>query len=333
MLGSAHAAPVPVQRQPKKVTHGEGLDTAKSQNKFVGDAVDLWKQQPRMDLTKFATTMLQAINGELATYGIPAVRVAFDSGIGASGVFSSKSWLVTVNVARFTKKSGTTPLGGLSPTEVEEAVGTLYHEARHADQNVLIIRVLLGKKTSVDDIVATTKIDKAIVEQVRGTKYADTPSAAKVTHAERMFEVMYGKHNQLLAFLVEKSSAFAAMDALKQDDSDLTVAAPHIQTFATWHTTVLAPKVKAMTSAKNPSPFDAAVLGDLQGIDTALSALLTQWRKWSTPKATPDDAQFVRERAEDLVKSVFTAYNNLESEKDAFRVEASVKAAFRARPK
>lgn len=326
----ARAGRVPVlQRDTGKVTQGEGLDTSSSHSRYVDHAVKLWSTNKGITLTRFAEDLMQAIGSELSRYGVPTAKMTPDSTIGGLGEFDSEYWVIKVNIARF-GKAGAKTLGDLSASEVEEAVGTLYHEARHADQDVLVVRSLLAKRRSVDQIVAATKIRKDIVERVRATKYADALDAARLERAGRMYDVMYGEHKELLTFLMKESRAVAGIEALGKPGSNLAAAGAHVKVFADWQAKVLAPKLTKLGSKPNRSAVEANLMRDLQGIDAAATAFLKEWRVTSVATSPdPDDIVLVRELAAALETSVSTAYRNLETEKDAFRVEAAVKSAFR----
>ena len=328
MLPGVRRAPV-VQRDAKKVTHGEGLDTATSHSAYVAHAVKLWQTNKAMKLTPFAEDLTQVIGTELTKYGIPPPKMVPDSKIGGLGEFNQELWVMKVNIARF-GKAGAQTLGDLSPAEVEEAVGTLYHEARHADQNVLVVRSLLAKKLSVDRIVALTKIRKDVVQRVHATKYADALDPAKVERAGRMYDVMYGEHKELLTFLAKEAPAVTGIEELAKTGSDLKAATSHVKVFDDWHTKVLTPKIAKLGAKPKRSAVEDGILSDLQGIDVAAKSFLTEWNVTSVATSPlPDDVELVREEAGKLEASLGKAYHNLESEKDAFRVEAPVKSSFR----
>ena len=144
--------------------------------------------------------------------------------------------------------------------EVTDVVGTLYHESRHTDQDVLIIRTLLDQKKTPAQIFAATKIRKDVIKAVNATKYADALDPDQIAHAGRMFDVMYGAHKEFLEFLMHHSAAFDGLSALAEPNSTLAPAAPHIKTLATWQSGVLQPKLKQMTAMKSPTPVEAALL-------------------------------------------------------------------------
>jgi hypothetical protein len=306
-----------------------GLDKQTSQGKYVDLAAKLRTTQPGMSLKNFAIALLQTIGVELKGYGVPFFEWTFGSGAGASGVFDSKAWKVQVNVSKFSSRTTAKTLKDLTVDEVTEVVGTLYHESRHTDQDVLIIRVLLDQKKTVDQIFADTKIRRDVIKAVSAAKYSDPLDADQKAHAGRMFDVMYGAHKELLEFLMRNSAAFEGLGTLAEPESKLSAAAAHIKTFATWQSAVLQPKLKQMKAMKSPTPVETALLQRLQLVDTSLTGLMAGWKKIGGVK-TPleDDVDDVRDLAAKAQKAIFDAYVNLEGEQDAMRVEGEIKTKF-----
>jgi hypothetical protein len=318
----AAAAPV-VQRL------SYGLDKQTSQDKYVDHAVKLWTTQPGMSLKNFAEAMLKTIGVELKGYGVPFFGWTFVSGAGASGFFDSKAWKVQVNVSKFSSRTTPKTLKDLTVAEVTEVVGTLYHESRHTDQDVLIIRVQLDQNKTVDQIFADTKIRRDVIKAVSASKYSDPLDADQSAHARRMFDVMYGVHKEFLEFLMRNSAAFEGLDTLAAPTSRLSAAAAHIKTFATWQSAVLQPKLKQMKAMKNPTSVETALLQRLQMVDTSLTDLMAGWKKVAGVRTPIQvDVDDLRDLAGDARDAIFEAYVKLEGEQDAIRVENEIKTAF-----
>lgn len=323
--GPAGAAqPVAVQRA------AYGLDLQPSRDRYVDQAAQLYRTNKQMPIDDFVKAVMTTIAGELKAAGVPLFGWTPVSDGGAAGTFDSEIWKVKINTARFTA-SGTVPvvLDDLSPKELTEVVGTLYHESRHADQDVVIIRSLLDKGRTPAQVHAATKMPIAVVDAVKRTTYAAPLDPDQVAHAERMFDVMYGAHKELLELLVRDSAAFGGLDELAQRGSVLADGAPHVAVFTSWQSGVLQPKLKRMAATKSPTPLEKALRPRLQAIDGAISALAAAWGKLTRAKRpSAADGAAVRTQAGKVRDAVFSTYKSLEGEVDAFRVEAKVKAAF-----
>jgi hypothetical protein len=316
------AAPV-VQRR------AYGLENQTSQNTYVDAAVKLCRTRPGMSVRDFVDATLQTIAGELKANGVPLFSWTFVSGAGAAGVFDSEAWAVKVNISKFSSRVTPTVLRDLTLDEITEVVGTLYHESRHTDQDVLIIRSLLDQKKTPKQIHAETKIRKDVITAVSATTYAAPLDADQIAHAGRMYDVMYGAHKEFLEFLIHHSDAYDGLDSLSAPTSTPSAAAAHIATLAAWRSAGLQPHVKRMTAIKRRTSTDTALLQRLQAVDGSLSALMTVWKRVTgAKKPAQADLDSLRDLAGDARDAIAATYVNLEGELDAFRVEAQVKAGF-----
>lgn len=326
--GAAGSAATPVVQRA-----AYGLDLAPSRGKYVDEAVRLWTTQPGMALVDFAEAMLRTISVELTAAGVPPVgRTIAARGSGADGVFDSSTWTITVNTSAFsTQTPPPKTLRDLTEAEVTEVIGTLYHEARHADQDVMIVRDLLGQKKTVKQVVAATGIHKDAVVKIKGTTYPTALDPDQVGHARRMFDVMYGPHKEILDFLTHHSDAWAALSTLAVAGSPLSAAKKHLTTLAKWQAAGVQPHRKRLAAVSTPTPVEQALGQRLEKVDTALTALLAAWKKVATAKnAAPAAVDAVRKAAVVARDAIMATYLNLEGELDAFRVQAEVTTAFTA---
>lgn len=309
-----------------------GLDEQPRQDRYVDTAVRLWRTRKGMPIDDFVAAVMAAVQAELTGAGVPLVGwVAVTAG-GAAGVFDSAAWKVKVNVAKFSSRRVPQVLGDLTPAEVTEVVGTLYHEARHADQDVLVIRSLLDQRKTPQQIHAATRIRTDVIRAVRAATYAAPLDPDQVAHAGRMHDVMYGAHRELLTFLMAHAAAVDGLDWLSRPTTRPADVARHVATLTTWQASVLRPKLTRMAAAKAPTPVETALRQRLAQVDSELTALSAAWRKVAGVR-TPsrDDVDDLRQAAGDTHAAITDAYVHLESEADAFRVEGEVKAAFGAR--
>lgn len=322
--GARGAAGTPtVQRAPY------GLESPTSQGAYVAEAARLRRTQPTMSLPAFAEALLTVVAGELKAAGVPPIRWTIkESGSGPDGVFSSADWRVQVNTSAFSaQKSPPKELRLLTDAELTAAAGTLYHEARHADQDVVIIRNLLAQKKTVGQVVAATGIRRKAVEAVASTTYAAPLDADQAARADRMYDVMYGANKQLLTLLMTHRSLFAGLGALATPGSRLSDGARHVTTLATWQSTALTPALARLAASKNLTAAQADLHRRLQAVDAEITALLFVWKAARAKKPAPSAVDDVRVAAADTRDALNEAYRSLESEADAFRVEGLVSTA------
>ncbi len=307
-----------------------GLAGAASQNKYVAEAVRLWTTQKTMKIEDFVDALMKAIETDLLSQGVPELKWQMDPKLGAGGQFDQKHWMVSINPAEFSSRQKIKKVGDMTLDEVQDVVGTLYHESRHTDQDVLIIRVLLDQKKTVKDIVQAAGYPERIVEKIKATKFKTPPDAPQVAHAMRMFAVMYGQHKQLLSLLMQNPHLVEGVGALNKakNANALKVAAPQVQILADWKKNVLEPKVKQLGSGTS-GPMEVHLKSDLDAFNQATADLLATFTaalKMKNP--TEAGLEDLRSFTDEWLAKLDAAYRNLEGEKDAFAIEESVKQAF-----
>ncbi|MGW6128633.1 hypothetical protein ACWFNE_01275 [Cellulomonas sp. NPDC055163] len=315
------AAPV-VQRAPY------GLDLPTSQGPYVAEAYRLWTSRKDLTLKAFATALLTKVRAELTTLKVPQIAWTFVGGSGALGVFDSRIWTVKINTAAF---SARTPaprlLGDLTIDEVTEIVGTIYHEARHADQDVLVIRDQLAQRRTVPQIAAATKMPTKVVQAVKKATFPAALDADQTAHARRMFDVMYGVHKEFLEFLVDHSAAVEVLGKVGDGKATVRAAGSHVAILTTWQSKGVRPHVDRLKALPRPTAVEAALRTQLEQVDAALTGFLTAWKKLAGAKRpAPAAAETaVRDTAAAANAAIAATYVDLEGEADALRIETDVK--------
>lgn len=273
---------------------------------------------------------MNEIKADLLSQGVPELKWHIKRGLGVDGSFDSKNWVVEIDPNKFSERKVTT-VADLTLPEIENIVGTLYHESRHTDQDVLIIRMLLDQKKSVKEIHQETNIPEPIINKVKTTKFKTPLDKANVAHANLMFAVMYGEHKELLAFIMDNKQAIEGLEKLAgaSNADDLKRAQPQVKKLAEWAKNVLEPKVKKLAAGKNLGPQEAELkndLGELGQVTPKLLAAFDTALKMKNP--TKDDLEDLQDLTNEWLKKLDEAYRHLEGEKDAFAVEDLVKKEF-----
>jgi hypothetical protein len=320
------AAPV-VQRAPY------GLDTPKRQGPYVDEAYRLWTTSKGVTLKDFATVLLKHVRTELTALQVPFFDWTFVTGAGASGVFDSRIWKIKINTAAFSeRKPAPKLLGDLTVDELIEVVGTIYHESRHADQDVLIIRDLLAQRRKVPQIVAATKMPTRVVDAVRKATYPTPLDADQTAHARLMHDVMYGPHKQFLTFLVDHSDAVETLRKLGAGKATVSAMKPHVTTLTRWQTRGVRPHIAQIGKLPAPTAVETALRTRLGQVDAALTAFSAEWKNVAGAKQpAPAAVSAVQTRATSAHDAIGATYVELEGEADAFRVEEDVKDALDAK--
>jgi len=321
-------APPAVQRKPY------GLESSGSISTYTDAAAKLWKTQPKMTLKDFTSSMMNIILQEFKTHNVPLCKVTIKSGLGFDGKFEQKPWEILINPDNFSATPGAKVLDDLDKDEVESVVGTFYHEARHADQDFLVARMLAGKGKKASEINAKTQIPVWVADEAVKQKLTKTsPDIDQLPHAEVLFDTMYGEHKELLAFIIDLSDTLQTVknEALAVDAKSLssvvTKSGSLVKKLEAWSTSTLKKKLENLGKKKNKSALDQQMFDDLTKIDKQLQIVIPAWKKLSKP--TVADIQGFGKQLDGLFTVVFEAYKKLESEADAFRVEDMVKGEFK----
>jgi hypothetical protein len=286
-----------------------------------------------MAIDKFVETLMQTIDADLKAQDVPVFNWKFNDSLDAKGSFDSKQWIVFVNPRQF---SATNPdakkLSDLTGTELADVVGTLYHESRHTDQDVLIVRTLLEQKKDPAQINTETEINLDAVKAIKAATFANPIDATERTHAQAMIEVMYGKHNELLKFVMDQGDVHSGVTDLKfvKTVDDLIDGEEHVKALGEWQSNTLAPEIADLQATAKPSDSEKRLLADLTQVTKTITALRTAFDK-ANAKTKPSAADFraVKAAAKSYETKLLAAYHNLEGEKDAFRVEGEVQKAFK----
>jgi hypothetical protein len=256
--GPNPAAVRAVQRQPANSQSPDyGLDLAAHQGPYVARALELWKSHKDMTTDAFIDDLMKTIKAELVQLGVPDFKWKQDATIAASGEFDSHEWIVRINPSKFTKGGKPVKVKDFpSFDEFVEVVGTLYHESRHTDQDLMIVRVLLEEGQKPADIVSATNINDKVVAKIKKAKFPAKPNKAQAAQVHEMYGAMYGEHKEPLEFVMKQKAAYNGVVNLTDavNKKHLAAAKPHIAAITKWRADVLAPGI--VSQKPKPSPVE-----------------------------------------------------------------------------
>jgi hypothetical protein len=137
------AARQAVARRPARHT---GMRKDKAIERYAAKAVKFWRRNGDLPLKYFAIYLGAAVNEELAAIGVPAVqvKVAKDES-GPAAEFYASDWLMVLHPSGFTNREDVHTMGELTPEEAAGVAMTIYHEARHAEQNFRVARLFAAE--------------------------------------------------------------------------------------------------------------------------------------------------------------------------------------------
>jgi hypothetical protein len=325
-----------------------GLETTSSVDRYTDYALKLHADKPKMSLREFADELTKNVSQELTKNGVPQVKITLKPH-GTDGEFKQDSWELIVDPSKFnTQKTQVNELGLLSREDVINATGTIYHEARHADQDFLVARMLAGKKKTAEQINKETGMPVEVTQKAVDNKLSKTKAnAEQIAEAETLFDVMYGEHKELLGLVIKHGAKIKSVgenlsqmteldDGGKTVDSALlnsTITDTHalINDLDKWSNTVSQAEISRLQKKAKKSPLDTQMLNDLTDINKEIAKISKEWK--ANPKPDLGNVLDFGEVFPEFFKVFGAAYKRIPSEKDAFNVEAIAKKRMGSRLK
>jgi hypothetical protein len=150
-----------------------------------------------------AAALLETVNQQLITVGVPPCKVSVMALGNAAGQFEYFSWTMKLDQVRFSQPT-------LTNEDAAEIAEVVYHEARHAEQWSRMARMLAGRGKSAQDIVKEMSIPPEIAQDAISKPLK--PGKQGALEAERWYESVYGSQkddrNQVLSDLDSIANAF-----------------------------------------------------------------------------------------------------------------------------
>jgi hypothetical protein len=329
------AKPVVVARQVDT-----GLAAAKPTGKFAGAALAFWrsKANKQRPLTDFADFLIAQVNDRLKALGVPPCSYNYDE-TEVSAMFNVVRWAIKLNPEKFASST----VGSLSVREASERVGSVYHEARHAEQHFRVARVLAGQGKSTTEIQQQTKMPKpqaALAAQAplrgdsRKNRRLVAEAAGWIPFTQGRYE-LYEHHLRQLSGAAYRYfwGAGAWADVNSTDPDAESQRAPHQKAVrVAWDEVraifddYLEARLREVEKLSRKSKVDQAVQRDLRKLWSVFTSLRQEIAK---PRKTFDSLSRQSKLAIKLYKLADKAYRNIAIEKDAFATGAAVTAAFR----
>ncbi len=106
-----------------------------------------------------ATEIVNLVNKMLTDRHLPTCHLELVSGMAANGSFNPRDWRIRISIDQLEKMG------------VERMANTIYHEARHSEQWVMVVRYKHDVlNVPIDQIVKETGMEKSVVESIATAK-------------------------------------------------------------------------------------------------------------------------------------------------------------------
>jgi hypothetical protein len=131
---------------------GSGLADVAVMQDYIDAMRDSWREWPELDRNQRLDRLGGKANQLLAKFGVPEVNVA-DWGAGETASFMRGSWTMSIGEGLLEKKE-------VNVEAFARLAGSIYHEARHAEQTFRVARKLAAEGESIDSIASKLRIPK-----------------------------------------------------------------------------------------------------------------------------------------------------------------------------
>jgi hypothetical protein len=176
MMGEMQAMGLPEDQQETVALYcgAFGLRAPSIMDRFITGAKALEQQWATLDAETRARRIGELAAASLDQAGVPAPKGIDVKEIPEGGLWERSPWRITVAARIGSLKADADGLG--------RAAATIYHEARHAEQDFTILRSLAGQKKGPDEIKATYDAPPDIIARAVDAPIAPgDPRAARAT--------------------------------------------------------------------------------------------------------------------------------------------------------
>lgn len=330
-----------------------GLKEVKPTSTYTDEALAYWRDPANRakGLKEYAEHLTQRANSALKQLGCPEMQPVFDTSSPFRAAFDFGDWHLIINLNMWSANARASNLADLSIEEAAAAAGTIYHEARHAEQHFRIARTDAGrsKQTSAADISAEIRkarsYPKPVTDAAAGNLLAGTTANAALLDEAREWEpMMHGRHaryrSMVNRWLLEARAARQPFETMHPMRLDVTMGklAVFLDVWESHPDRAKLVKAHAKTVAtlSKPTAGDKVVLAQLRAIQTALTSLFAAWKEIKANADAGPRAQLKRFNAfQELMRKfaevLEVAHHAQPHEQDAHEAGDAVAAEFRLR--
>jgi hypothetical protein len=308
----------PVQRIQRAATTGGLAGTATAEG-FAYEVLNYWKANPTKTRAEFAQDIIsKKLNSQLL---YPVTTVITTSGDKGALIRSIASFGISINTTAFSKNPPST-IRDLTEAEVAEVAGTLYHEARHAQQILSIAQVQAGQGKSAAEISVALSIPPAAADAAKKSPLDSTKpeNATLIAEAEAWKAFMAGKYTTYKKEVGLLEDEIAALKTTLNESPTtdvITKVGPELTKIETHLTTFFDPKKQEIDNLTKKEPYDTEVSERIADIREAFDDLKDEY---DAQKGDEINISILKTKLYKLYKARWDAYRAYEHEKDAWDV-------------
>lgn len=161
-----------------------GIGATVAVDRFVVAAKDVQKSWSSLKPEERADRLGKAANAELTAAGVYEVKPALEDVGSFAGEFRFPTWILALGKAPFSAAS-------VTDAEAADMAGTVYHEARHAEQWHRMARLLAGRGKKAAEIKTALGIPAKVADDAHKKPLKDA-TTAEGKEATAWYESVYG---------------------------------------------------------------------------------------------------------------------------------------------
>jgi hypothetical protein len=330
-----------------------GLKEVKPTSTYTDEALAYWRDPANQakGIRDYVEHLVKRANAALKQLGCPEMKPVFDTSSPFRGAFDFGHWHLIINLNMWSAKAGASKLSDLSVDEAAAGAGTIYHEARHAEQHFRIARMDAGRskqKSAADiaaEIIRARSYPVPVADAAAGDLLTDTAAnAAQLGEAREWETMIHGRHTRYRSmvnrWLLEARAARQPFETMHPMRLDVTMGKLAVFLDA-WEShpdraKLVKAHTKTVATLPKQTPGDKVVLAQLRAIQTALTNLFAAWKEIKANANAGPHAQLKRfnafqELMRKLVEALEVAHHAQPHEKDAHEAADAVEAEFRLR--
>lgn len=334
-----HAVQRLMRRQPKpkvrstlpsnfRIQRAEiSLEQPALMNDFVQQGYAYWQEPTNKTkpVRNYAAFLVTQANAALMSLGVTRCNHDFLPS-GPTGAFYKYDWSICFNETDLTENDTIQTVGALTQEQASSIAGTVYHEARHAEQTFRVARLMAGQGKDAAAIAAETYINETAAADAVKNPLMNTPETAEeFAEAQEWQKFMVGIHNEYkLRFNVFGDKAFEAWKLLTTaTDADFANCKQHLTDYMQYVRDQQVPFVSSefgrIIDIADMTPNDQMIFDMLMKIDNVTHATLERWEKVQSATNLAELNAF-----EPILSAfwitLFNAYEAFPHEKDAWEV-------------
>lgn len=333
---------------PKRTSpRGTGLRAAGAEAAFAAAALRFWsdpanRRKPAKD---YIAWLVDEANATLTRLGVPAMNgPAFAAGSSNRAEFNPEIWVISVNAGIV---GGARLVQDLDRLHAAAAAGTIYHEARHAEQYFRIAQLRAMRRTgqpidSDDDLIVDHGIEGEAARAARSRPLSAAKKDARLLSEAKHWDAFAFGHHRVYGLVVYEWLAQVAtvLDVARDaDESSLDAKTERIvNVLKSWHRPeglidFLSEHTATMVT-REMSHTDALVLSHVQRIESALDPMFGAWNALDDSRRAKDIAEglasfkTLEASLRDLQRVLIAAYRDLPLEGDAGEAGKAVRDTF-----